>query len=64
MVYNSVQTTMQLNTPAAPTALTNSPFAADGSVLPGRVRPQTAGFGQANGAWPLRTAQLQLRLEF
>jgi hypothetical protein len=64
VVYNSVQTTMQLNSPATPTTVTNSPFGADGQVLPGRVRPQTAGFGQANGAWPSRTAQLQVRVEF
>jgi hypothetical protein len=63
-VYNSVQTTMQLTSPAAPNNVTNSPFAPDGSVLPGRVRPQTAGFGQANGSWPARTSQLQLRFQF
>jgi hypothetical protein len=64
VVYNSVQNTMQLNSPATPTTVTNSPFGADGQVLPGRVRPQTAGFGAANGAWPSRTSQLQLRFQF
>ena len=64
VVYNAVQNTMQLSSPAAPATVLNSPFAADGSVLPGRVRPQTAGFGAATGAWPNRTAQLQVRVQF
>ena len=50
------------NSPATPTTVTNSQYNADGSLNTGRIRPETAGFGAANGAWPSRTAQFQVRV--
>ena len=37
VVYNSVQTQMQCNSPATPTTVTNSQYTADGSLIPGRA---------------------------
>jgi len=64
LIYNAVQVTEQLNSPATPTTVTNNQYLADGTLNPARLQPQTAGFGAATGAQPLRTAQLQLRFQF
>ena len=64
MVYNAVQVTEQLNSPAAPTTVTNSQYNADGTLNAARLQPLSAGFGAATGAQAMRTAQLQLRFQF
>ena len=64
VVYNAVQFTEQLNSPATPTTVTNNQYLADGTLNPARLQPQTAGFGAATGAGPMRSAQVQLRLQF
>jgi len=58
------QTTMQLSSPNAPTTPTNSPFDANGELIPARSRPNGAGFGVASGYQAPRTVQLQLRFSF
>jgi len=64
VIYNAVQFTEQLNSPAAPTTVTNSQYNADGTLNAARLQPQSAGFGAATGAQAMRTAQLQLRFQF
>jgi len=64
VVYNAVQFTEVLNSPAAPATVTNNQYLADGTLNPNRLQPQTAGFGAATGAQSMRTAQLQVRLQF
>jgi hypothetical protein len=64
LIFNAVQTTMQLNSPATPTTVTNSQYSADGTLNPARLTPQTAGFGAATGAQSLRTVQVQVRFLF
>ena len=57
-------TTMQMASPAAPTAATNLPFDANGNVIDARSRPRGAGFGVATGYQLPRTVQVQLRVSF
>lgn len=57
-------TTMQMASPATPTAIQNLPFDASGNLIDTRSRPRGAGFGVATGYQPPRTMQLQLRLSF
>ena len=64
VIYNAVQFTEQLNSPATPTVVTNNQYLADGTLNPARTQPQTAGFGAATGAQSLRTVQAQLRFQF
>ncbi len=64
VVINAINTTMQLASPAAPTAITNNQFNADGSLNTARLTPLNAGFGAATGALPLRTIQAQVRFTF
>jgi hypothetical protein len=64
LIYNAVQFTEQLASPAAPSTVTNNQYLADGTLNPARVTPQTAGFGAATGAQSMRTAQLQVRFQF
>ena len=40
--------TMNLASPADPVTITNLPYDAAGNILPNRVRPSSAGVGQAN----------------
>jgi hypothetical protein len=49
-----------------PTSMTlvNNQYNADSSLNQNRLTPRTAGFGAANGAWPMRNIQLELRLQF
>jgi hypothetical protein len=64
VVINAVNTTMQLASPAAPSAITNNQFNADGSLNTARLTPQNAGFGAATGAQARRTIQAQVRFTF
>jgi len=57
-------TTMNLADPSQPVTITNLPYDASGNILPARVRPSNAGFGQATNFQPPRTVQLQLRFSF
>jgi hypothetical protein len=42
----------------------NSQTLPDGSLDPNRLTPRNAGFGAANGAFPLRSMQIQVRFSF
>lgn len=57
-------TTMQLNSPADPTTITNLPFNASGTVVDARSRPRGAGFGVGTDYQAPRTIQLQMRFAF
>jgi hypothetical protein len=57
-------TTMNLSDPSNPVTITNLPYDANGNILPSRVKPNNAGFGQATQWQPPRTVQLQLRFSF
>jgi hypothetical protein len=63
VIYNSVVTQLQLNSPTDQT-VRNSQYNADGTLSSARVQPKNAGFGAANGAQPMRTVQIQLRFQF
>ena len=63
VIYNSVVTQLQLNSPTDQT-VRNSQYNADGTLNSARVQPKNAGFGAANGAQPMRTVQIQLRFQF
>ena len=57
-------TTMNLASPGDPVTITNLPFDANGNILPARLKPNNAGFGQATRWQPPRTMQLQIRFSF
>jgi hypothetical protein len=57
-------TTLALTTTTDPLTYTNPVFAADGTVLPNRVRPNQAGFGAVNGYQGPRNIQAQVRFSF
>ncbi len=57
-------TTMNLSGPGDPVTITNLPYDASGNILPTRVKPSNAGFGQATRWQPPRTVQLQIRFSF
>jgi Carboxypeptidase regulatory-like domain len=57
-------TTMQMASPASPTAIQNLPFDAAGNVIDTRSRPRGAGFGVATGYQEPRALQMQLRMSF
>jgi len=57
-------TTMNLASPGDPVTITNLPYDANGNILPNRVKPSNAGFGQATQWQPPRTMQLQIRFSF
>ena len=63
-VINAVNNTIQYNSPAAPTTVTNNQFNADGTLNAARLTPQTAGSGAATGAQAMRALQAQLRFQF
>jgi hypothetical protein len=56
--------TMNLSGPGDPVTITNLPYDASGNILPARVRPSNAGFGQATRWQPPRTVQMQIRFSF
>jgi hypothetical protein len=57
--------TMNLSNPGDPVTITNLPYdPATGAILPARVRPSNAGFGQANAWQAPRTMQFQIRFSF
>jgi hypothetical protein len=58
------QTSMNLTNPADPVTITNLPYDATGAILPTRVRPANAGFGQANAWQQERRIQAQVRFSF
>jgi hypothetical protein len=57
-------TGMNLTSPADPVTITNLPYDATGAIIPTRVRPANAGFGQANGWQQERRIQAQVRFSF
>jgi hypothetical protein len=57
-------TSITYPSPNDPITISNSPFLADGSVNPTRVRPSNAGVGQANGWQQERRIQAQVRFQF
>jgi hypothetical protein len=63
VIYNSVVTQLQLNSPTDQT-VRNSQYNADGTLNPARLQPRSAGFGAVNGAQAMRSIQLQLRFQF
>jgi len=56
--------TMNLSAPGDPVTITNLPYDASGNILPARVKPNNAGFGQATRWQNPRTAQMQIRFSF
>jgi hypothetical protein len=56
--------TMNLASPADPVTITNLPYDAQGNILPNRVRPANAGFGQANAWQRPREVQVQVKFSF
>lgn len=63
VIYNSVVTSLQLNSPTDQT-VRNSEYRADGTIDPNRLLPRNAGFGAVNGAQAMRSVQAQIRFQF
>jgi outer membrane receptor protein involved in Fe transport len=63
VIYNGRVTQLQMNSPTDQT-IRNAQFNADGTLNEARQQPKNAGFGAANSAQPMRSVQLQLRLQF
>ena len=63
VIDNTPQSTLQLLSPTDQ-QVRNGQFLADGTLDPARVKPQSAGFGAVTSARPLRSVQVQLRLQF
>jgi hypothetical protein len=63
VIYNGRVTQLQMNSPTDQT-IRNAQFNADGTLNEARLQPKNAGFGAANSAQPMRSVQLQLRLQF
>jgi hypothetical protein len=63
VIYNSVQTSLQLVSPTNQT-VRNPQFREDGSIVESRLKPNNAGFGAVTGAAALRSAQVQVRFSF
>ena len=57
-------TTMNLNSPADPSTITNLPYDANGNVVASRSLPRGAGFGVATTYQDPRTVQVQVRFSF
>jgi hypothetical protein len=57
-------TTLSLQNTTDPVTPLNLPFDASGNVLPTRLLPRNAGFGQANAYQTPRTVQGQIRFSF
>jgi hypothetical protein len=57
-------TTVNLASPTDPTNATNLPYNPDGSPIPSRLLPKTAGFGVATTYQAARTLQAQVRISF
>jgi len=64
VVFTGRNANMQLAGLDSAGTATNLPFDAAGNPIPSRVLPQGAGFGVATAAQPLRSVQMQLRLQF
>src|SRR4051812_44122066 len=56
--------TMNLASPGDPVTITNLPYDANGNILPNRVKPSNAGFGQATRWQQPRSVQMQVRFSF
>ena len=63
VVYTGQQTNINYDNPTAQNVL-NAQTNPDGSLVSTRLTPRTAGFGAANNALPLRSAQFQIRFSF
>jgi Carboxypeptidase regulatory-like domain len=63
VVYSSVVTQLQLNSPTDQT-VRNPQYNSDGTLNTARLLPKNAGFGAVNGAQAMRTVQVQLRFQF
>jgi hypothetical protein len=63
VVYTGQNTNVSFDNPDSMT-VQNSQTLPDGSNNPSRLTPRTAGFGAANNALPLRSAQLMVRFSF
>ena len=57
-------TSMTLASPSDPVTITNLPYDSSGNIIPTRVRPANAGFGQANAWQQERRIQAQIRFSF
>jgi len=55
---------MTLASPSDPVTITNLPYDSSGNILPTRVKPSNAGFGQATGWQQERRVQAQIRFSF
>jgi Carboxypeptidase regulatory-like domain len=64
VVINARNSTVQYASLGTVTTPINLPYDANGNLIPGRDIPQSAGFGVATAAQPMRAVQLQLRLAF
>ena len=57
--------TMNLSSPSDPVTITNLPYdPATGQILPTRIKPSNAGFGQATNFQAPRSVQAQIRFSF
>ncbi|ODS59594.1 MAG: hypothetical protein ABS36_01310 [Acidobacteria bacterium SCN 69-37] len=63
VTYTNRQGQIQMNNPVQKTVI-NSQYLADGSMDPGRTRPQNAGFGAVTSAANMRSVRLTLRFGF
>jgi hypothetical protein len=63
-IVTARNTTMNLVSPADPVTISNLPYDAAGNILPNRVRPNQAGFGQATGWQAPRSIQFMARFSF
>jgi hypothetical protein len=64
-IVTTRNSTMNLSSPADPTTITNLPYdQVTGAILPARVKPSNAGFGQATGWQNPRSMQFQVRFSF
>jgi len=63
VVIDGRVTQLQLNSPTDLT-VRNNQYLADGSLNPARLKPRDAGYGAANSAQAMRSAQVQLRFQF
>ena len=55
---------MTLASPSDPVTITNLPYDASGNIIPTRVKPSNAGFGQAMAWQQERRIQAQIRFSF
>ena len=63
VIYSARNASAQFVSPSDMT-LANAQYMSDGTVNPGRLQPDSAGFGAATGALATRTVQVKVSLKF